>query len=314
MSELQSECGDESVVVTMTEMKRYVLSTWNLNETLDLLTPPLFPQPSYRARDPWLTFALFSLAKATPSLDTAREAVLVVVRRNEHADQVTLNDIEDARDDVVRHMEPEVFGRYQTNAPVLGCDEVRWNVGKGEYEGIYESMPQKRNRERSERGSRPMSRRESRDVRWRSHLGRPMGRSTRPNRQRSRSPARPSRRETRTSSIREPIIPPPQPSSQRGRSADQPAFRGSATHHVNEYAIDLPTLVADPPGATFNEKLGLRDEAVQLFGAQEEYYEAVRRKMLVQYMARAQMYEKRVIEIRKRVAGEERTRYNRDDE
>ena len=191
---------------------------------------------------------------------------------------------------------------------------MRWNRYKHEYEEDYYDLLRRYGRQGNEWGTRSISRRDSRDDRLCSRLRSPAGRSPNRYRPRSRSRPRPRDRERRAPSVNKRSSPPPHPSLQRSRPVEQPAYRGATTEHFSGYAIETPDLVADPPGATFDEQLELRDEAVQLLGAQEGYYEAVRREMLSRYMARVQMYETKVIETRKRVAGEERTRYNRDDE
>ncbi|KAI4925681.1 hypothetical protein J4E85_007560 [Alternaria conjuncta] len=223
MSELQSAYAPNSLFAPMDDLETYIRGTWDLRHPHDFFTPPLPFLEEYRFSDPWLIFALFSLAKTT-SLDMARKALREVLTRDEHEGEVTARDVQEARDYVIKNMEPGDLQRYNNvTVPGLRRDE-------------------------------------------------------------------------------------------RSRPVEQPAYRDAASDHVSDYAIETPNLVADPPGATFDEQLGLRDEAVQLLGAQEEYYEAVRRKMLSRYTARVQKYEREVIQIRKRVAGGEGTRYNGDDE
>ena len=313
MSELQDAYADNSLFDAMSDMNEYILSTWSLSHTRDFFAPPLPQQELYRCDDPWLIFALFSLAKTTSNVQMARKALRVVLTRDEHEGEVTARDVQEARDYVVKNMEPEALQRYNNILPGLRRDEVRWNRYKHEYEKIYHDLLRRCGRQGNEWGTRSISRRGSRDDRRRSRPRSPAARSPSRYRPRSRSPPRPRGRERSASIIDERPIPPPQPSFQRSRPAEPPANRGAKIDHFNEYAIETPDLVADPPGATFDEQLVLRDEAVQLLGAQEEYYEAVRRKMLSRYMERVQKYEREVIQIRKRVAGGEGTRYERDD-
>ena len=313
MSELQSAYAPNSLFAPMDDLQTYILSTWDLRHPHDFFTPPLPYQEVYRFSDPWLIFALFSLAKTT-LLDTARKALREVLTRDEHEGEVTARDVQEARDHVIKNMEPQDLQRYNNvTVPGLRRDEVRWNRYKHEYEEDYHDLLRRYGRQGNEWGTRSLSRRCSRDYRRRSRLRSPAGRSPSRYRPRSRSRPRPRDRERRAPSVNRRFSPPPHPSLQRSRPVDEPAYRGAITDHFSEYAIEMPDLVADPPGATFDEKLGLRDEAVQVLGAQEEYYEAVRRKMLSRYMARVQKYEREVIQIRKRVAGGEGTRYERDD-
>ena len=313
MSELQSAYAPNSLFAPMDDLQTYILNTWDLRHPHDFFTPPLPYQEVYRFSDPWLIFALFSLAKTT-SIDTARKALREVLTRDEHEGEVTARDVQEARDYVIKNMKPEDLQRYNNiTVPGLRRDEVRWNRYKHEYEEDYHDLLRRHGRQGNEWGTRSISRRDSRDDRLCSRLRSPAGRSPNRYRPRSRSRPRPRDRERRAPSVNRRFSPPPHPSLQRSRPVDEPAYRGAITDHFSEYAIEMPDLVADPPGATFDEKLGLRDEAVQVLGAQEEYYEAVRRKMLSRYMARVQKYEREVIQIRKRVAGGEGTRYEKDD-
>jgi len=304
-SEIQSEYS-YGPFGPMSSMKDYICRTWDLNRSEDFFAPPLPPLPRHRNADPWLAFALFSLAKATSSVDTARNAVRKLTRRGGHGrrrrgtDEITARVVEEARDYVVSNMGPDVLERSKAGAESRRRDEERWNKEKETYEWRYEDNLRRREREGS-------------GDRRRSRLRSPVGRSPSRYRPRSRSRPRPRDRERRATSVNRRSSPPPHPSLQRSRPVEQSTYRGATTDHFSEYAIETPNLVTDPPGATFDERLGLRHEAVQLLSAQEEYYEAVRRKMLARYMARVQMYEIKVIETGKRVAGEERTRYNRDD-
>jgi len=290
----------------MSSMKDYICRTWDLNRSEDFFAPPLPPLPRHRNADPWLAFALFSLAKATSSVDTARNAVSRATRRGGYGrrrrgtDEITARVVEEARDYVVSNMGPDALERYKAGAESRRRDEERWNKEKETYEWRYEDNLRRREREGS-------------GDRRRSRFRSPVGRSPSRYRQRSRSRPRPHDCERRAPSVNRRSSPPPHPSLQRDRPVDQPAYFGAATNQFSEYAIETPNLVNDPPGATFDERLGLREEAVQLLGVQEEYYEAVRRKMLARYMARVQMYEKKVIQIWKRVADGEGTRYERGD-
>ena len=319
MSQIQSDYDGATFYNAMTDMQDIIRDRWDLINPMDFFAPPLPPQPRYRNDDPWLIRALFLLVKTSRSLGTARDALNVVLARraqerlDRQADEVSAEDVYEARNDIIENMSRDALRLHEDFAPKLRRDEERWKRQRGYYERDYtdylRDMKEREGEERDRhRGSRSVPR-GNRNDRRRSRM-----RSPTRYRQRSRSPPRPRDRERRASMIDERPIPPPQPSFQRSRPVEHSANHGATTDHFNEHAIKTPNFEAEPPGATFDEQLELRDEAAQLLGAQEEYYEAVRRKMLSRYMARVQMYEKKVIETRKRVAGGERTRGSRDDE
>ena len=135
-SEIQSEYS-YGPFGPMSSMEDYICRTWGLNRSEDFFAPPLTPLPRHRNADPRLAFALFSLAKATSCVDTARNAVSRATRRGGHGrrrrivDEITARHVEEARDYVVKNMEPDALERYKASAESRRRDEDRGNMEKG---------------------------------------------------------------------------------------------------------------------------------------------------------------------------------------
>ena len=295
----------------------------NLRSPEDFFTPPLPAQPiSVIAARPFFE-ALCNLAKYTAfviphRIEHARKELFETLRRravDERKDiisnDITVHDIVETWQRVKREKEEQdAFELAYENEAQDGHETVNIPGDDRRRRSRSFELDERDNGRRSRDGVRHLRRE---DRRSRSRV--PMDRSPRRYRQRSRNQPHPRGHESRTRSIDEPPIPPSQPPIRSAtRAIAHPLHYGSSDNHLSEYAIDMPSLSAQPPGASFDEQVELRDGAMQLFAAQEQYYEAVRRKLLARYEARVQMYEKNVIQIQKRVAGGEGSRYERDDE
>jgi hypothetical protein len=100
----------------------------------------------------------------------------------------------------------------------------------------------------------------------------------------------------------------PRPPPPAQSPLQDPSIHPDSQHiRINEsclcaHQINLDQWLADPPGSNFDDQIALRNEHIEVYEEQEEYYEILRHKMLARYMKKLTKFQQRRIEVVKEIA------------